>query len=263
MAHDVTACAMGVVASSDRAISDYSGNPATYVAGLALRRKSDDTLSVAVADGRWLGVSLGRSQSDISKTAVCRAGLRVPVLLESKPAYGLVTITSYANLVVSSGDDITIGATAFTAQSGAATPGDATFQAATTNEATATSLALQINSHATAGALVEALAVGDTVEVRALASGSGGNSIAFTYTDNNSEIGATVSGSDTLEDGGDAADYVVIGEKVYFSDVTGKADDPNSGSTISDAIYVTGVLAGIDEYGNTVEAALVDMPGGL
>lgn len=261
--HDITKVAMGSTYSSDKAISEYTGAPATYLAGLAVRRKSDNTLSVAVADGQWLGVSLGKSLSDISKTAVCRAGLRVPVLLEAKPAYGEVEITSYANLVVSSGDTVTVGATGFVAQSGAVTPGGATFQAATNNDATATSLAAQINAHATAGALVEAVAVDAVVQIRAKANTTAGNTIVLTYTDANAEIGATVTGSGTLEDGGDAPDYVVKGAKVYFSDTTGKADDGNSDATISDAVYVSGVLTGIAEDGSEVYAALVDMPGGL
>lgn len=119
-------------------------------------------------------------------------------------ARGIVTITSYANLVSGTDDVVTIGATAFTAQSGAATPGTATFQAATSNDATAASLAAQINAHATAGALVEATVEGAVVTVRAKAQGTGGNSTVFTYTDNDTNVGATVSGSGTLL-GGTAA----------------------------------------------------------
>ena len=62
---------------------------------------------------------------------------------------------------------------------------------------------------------------------------------------------------------GQQADFVVIGAKVYFSDVTGKADDQNSASTVSRAVYSSGVLSGINEAGETVYAALVDMQGGL
>jgi len=263
MSHDATKAALGSTYSSDKVVSDYAGDPATYIAGLAVRRKSDNTLSVAAADGQWLGVSLGRSLSDHKKTSVVRSGLRVPILLEAKPAYGEIEITSYANLVSGTDDAIAVGATSFVAQAGAATPGDATFQAASSNEATATSLATQINAHATAGALVEARANGAVVELRAKLNTTAGNSIILTYTDNDSNVGATVTGEGTLEDGGDAADYVAVGQKVYISDTTGKADDPYSDSTISDAVYVSGVLTGIDESGAEVACALIDMPGGL
>jgi hypothetical protein len=43
--------------------------------------KSDDTVSVAAADGLPLGVSLGKSLSETGRTAICRRGERVPVLL--------------------------------------------------------------------------------------------------------------------------------------------------------------------------------------
>lgn len=262
MPHDTTKVAMGSTYSNDKAISEYSGSPATFPAGVAVRQKSDNTLSVTLADGQLLGVSLGKSLSDTDKVAVCRFGKKVPVLLEAKPAYGEVEITSYANLVSGTDDSVTVGATEFVAQVGAATLGQATFQAATSNNATATSLAAQINAHATAGALVEAVANGAVVEIRAKANTTAGNSIALAYTDNDTNVGATVSAA-TLEGGGDAPDYVVIGAKVYFSDTTGKADHANSDSTVSDAVYVSGVLTGTDEGGNEVYAALVDMVGGL
>lgn len=121
-------------------------------------------------------------------------------------ATGLVTITNFANLVSGTADKITVGATQFTAQAAAATPGAATFQAATSLSATATSLATQINAHATAGALVNARAVGAEVYLTALHGGTAGNSIALAYTNGDANVGATVSGA-TLADGTTNADY--------------------------------------------------------
>lgn len=263
MAHDSSKVVLGSTVTSSKDVSTHNSTPLTYVAGLAVRQKSDGELSVTLADGKWLGVSLGRSLSDTLKTDVCRAGLGVPVLLEATPARGTVTVTSYANLVSGTDDVVTIGATAFTAQAGAATPGDATFQAATDNATTAASLAAQINAHAVASTVVYATADAAVVTITALLNTVAGDDIVLTYTDNDTNVGATVSGSGTLEGGGDASDYVVLGEKVYFSDTTGKADDPNSDSTISDAVYVSGVLSGYNEAGAEVAVALVDMPGGL
>ncbi len=114
---------------------------------------------------------------------------------EDNHARGLVTITAYASLISGTDDVVTVGATAFTAQSGAATPGTATFRAATSNAETAASLALQINEHATAGALVEAWTVDAVVHIRALTGGTAGNAIALGYTDNDTNIGATKSGT--------------------------------------------------------------------
>lgn len=110
-------------------------------------------------------------------------------------ASGNITITSYANLVSGTDDSVTVGATTFTAQVGAATPGATTFQAATSNAATATSLAAQINAHATAGALVRARAAGAIVYITAIQGGTAGNSIALGYTDNDTNVGATKSGT--------------------------------------------------------------------
>jgi hypothetical protein len=131
--------------------------------------------------------------------------------------------------------------------------------------ATAASLAAQINAHATAGALVTAAV--DSVDsakvnITARSNATDGDSIALAYTDKflDTNVGASVSGA-TLTDSDDSPDFIAVGAKVYFSDTTGKADDAGSGSTISDAVYASGLLTGYDEDGNTVLAALVDMPG--
>lgn len=53
----------------------------------------------------------------------------VPVLASLKRATAVVTISAYANLVSGTADTLQVDGTTFTAQSGAATPGVATFQA--------------------------------------------------------------------------------------------------------------------------------------
>lgn len=110
-------------------------------------------------------------------------------------ADGTVTISSYANLVSGTDDVVTVAGVAFTAQTGAATLGDATFQAATSNDATAISLAAQINAHATTSALVEAEAASGVVTITAIEAGAAGNEIALSYTDNDTNVGASVSGA--------------------------------------------------------------------
>lgn len=111
-------------------------------------------------------------------------------------AAGNITITSFANLLTTTPDTVGIAGTTFTAQAGAATLGAAVFQAATSNAATAASLALQINSHATASTLVRATAIGAVVNIQAIHGGTGGNSLALAYTDNGGgNIGATKSGT--------------------------------------------------------------------
>jgi len=119
---------------------------------------------------------------------------------------GNVTITDYADLVSGTDDVVTVAGVAFTAQAAAATPGAGTFQAATSNAATAESLALQINSHATASLSVRARAVGAVVTLTAVHGGVAGDSITLAYTDNDTNVGATVSGA-TLTGGEDNAEY--------------------------------------------------------
>ena len=263
MGHDATKVLLGTTTMSGREVTKHAGSPATYLAGLAIRQKSDGALSLLLADGKWLGVSLGAMLSDDTKnTSICRTGLGVPVLVERQPARGEIEITDYAALVDGTDDTITVGATAFTAQTGAVTPGQATFQAATDEDTTAASLAAQINAHATAGALVKATVVGAVITLTAKANTTAGDTIALSYEQLGAGDGATVSGA-TLTDSDDTADFVTVGQKVYFSNTTGKADDPDSDSTVSDAVYVSGLLTGIAEDGSEVSVALVDMPGGL
>lgn len=263
MAHDATKVVMGSSRSSSKQGSEtFGSDPASFPAGVAVRRNSSNLLSLTKADGNWVGISMGKSLSDSKKTTVQLAGEQVPVLIERQPARGIITITSYANLLSGGADTITVGATVFTAQSGAATPGDATFRAATGNTETAASLATQINAHATAGALVKATAALGVVTLTAISNAAAADTIAMAVTEGGTGTGATVSGA-TLTDSDDTPDYVVIGQPVYFSDTTGKADDPNSNATVSNAIYVSGLMTGIAEDGTEVLAAIIDMAGGL
>ena len=109
-------------------------------------------------------------------------------------ADGTVTITNFANLLSGTDDSVSVAGVVFTAQAGAATPGDTTFQADTSNSLTAASLADQINAHATTSALVVAEAVGAVVTITALEYGAAGNDIAVSYTDNDTNVGATLAG---------------------------------------------------------------------
>jgi hypothetical protein len=136
--------------------------------------------------------------------------------INATQASGNITITSYANLLTTAADTVSVAGVAFTAQSGAATLGTATFRAATGNTETAASLAAQINAHPTTSALVTAVAALGVVTITSILSGTGGNSIALGYTDNGGgNIGATKSG--TALTGGDGLD---LGE---FKGVTGVA----------------------------------------
>ncbi len=128
-------------------------------------------------------------------------------------ASGNATITNFANLISGTDDSITIEGTSFTAQAGAATPGAGTFQAVTSNEVTAQSLATQINSHAVTSLLVRATRNGAMVELVAVRGGTDGNDINISYTNNDANVGATVSGA-ALTGGTDDDNYEEIKDEI-------------------------------------------------
>ena len=79
--HSATTVYLGSTRSNHKEVINRAGDPATFLAGLIIHLKSDETLSLAAADGSKLGVSLGRDLSDTKRTAICRKGLGVPVRL--------------------------------------------------------------------------------------------------------------------------------------------------------------------------------------
>ena len=270
MSHDASKVALANCGSNHKDLACFDVDPASFPAGYCVSLASTGLPSLLKSAGVRYGISRGRSLSDHKKTSVQQAGLRAPVRASLKRSTGLITISSYANLVSGTDDSITVGATVFTAQTGAATLGQTTFQAATSNAATATSLAAQINAHATASTLVYAIASSDTVRLYAIVEGAAtGHDVAVAYTDNDTNVGAVLSeltagklagGSNTITD----IAYIAKGAKMYINDVTGKADIAMTGfSTISDAVYVTADITGIDEDGVEVAAAIVDFQGGL
>lgn len=153
-------------------------------------------------------------------------------------ATGTIEITSYSDLLETAADTIEVAGVVFTAQAGAATPGDATFQAATSNDATAASLAAQITAHATASTYVTASAAAAEVSLEAVDGGVAGNSLTLVYTDNGSVVGATVTGSGTLTGGVDG--------DVSLSEITAGMIVEDSGGTY------TGVISAVDDTADTV-----------
>ncbi len=101
--HNASLIQMGTTQSSFKAVDNM---PGVIAAGKIVRLKSDDTIVVTAADGAPLGVSLGRSLSDTSRTAIVRRGTRVPVLLTNglTPVIGAaVTFSDTTGLAASSG----------------------------------------------------------------------------------------------------------------------------------------------------------------
>lgn len=104
--HDASKVLMGTITTSMKDVDNHAGDPATFQAGLVVHRKSDDTLSLASADGSKLGVSVGRSMSNTKRTAVCRKGVGVPVQVTNgfEPTVGAqVQFSTTTGKVVTSG----------------------------------------------------------------------------------------------------------------------------------------------------------------
>ena len=103
MAHSALKVLMGMTRSSIRIADNLKG---TFAAGTAVRQKLDGTLSVTLADGELLGVSLGKDLSNTDKMALCRAGLQVPIRLTAAftPVLGKqVHVSDTTGLAVASG----------------------------------------------------------------------------------------------------------------------------------------------------------------
>lgn len=108
MSHNASKVLMGTTVSNIREVDNRAG---TIAAGLVTRLKNDGTLSVTSTDGAAYGVSLGKSLSGTSRTAVCRKGVGVPIQLASgytTPAIGeqvaIVNSSGQARAYTGSGD---------------------------------------------------------------------------------------------------------------------------------------------------------------
>ena len=103
MSHDATKVLMGSTKSSFKTVTSYAGSIA---AGLATRIDDAGALSITEADGALLGISLGKDLSDSGRTAICRKGEGVPILLTAElvPVIGeQVQISASTGKAVASG----------------------------------------------------------------------------------------------------------------------------------------------------------------
>lgn len=101
--HDPNKVLMGATKSNVKEVSCRKGS---IEAGVIVRLKSDDTLSIAKADGSALGISLGKDLSNTDFTAIARKGLGIPVKLTTafNPTPGAqVHISDTTGLAIASG----------------------------------------------------------------------------------------------------------------------------------------------------------------
>lgn len=76
--HNAAKIVMGAILSSFRLVTNH---PGTVLAGVVVRQDDDGTLTTTFANGEVLGISCGKELSDIGRTNIVRAGLRVPIRL--------------------------------------------------------------------------------------------------------------------------------------------------------------------------------------
>ena len=94
---------LGSTGQNERTVDNRAG---VVAAGKAVYLHVDGTIDTIAASGVLLGVSLGKSLSDTSRSAICRKGLKVPILLTNgfTPTVGTqVQISTTTGLAVSSG----------------------------------------------------------------------------------------------------------------------------------------------------------------
>lgn len=110
--HNSSKVLMGSHGSSDIIATCENGDPATFAAGLAVRKASTGDLSLA--SGQLIGVSLGISQSDTKKTSVARSGNIIPIQITDETGFDYVVIGQAVEVSATTGkavsDDVLTGA---------------------------------------------------------------------------------------------------------------------------------------------------------
>lgn len=116
--HNASQVLMGNTQSNIKEVTNHKG---AYAAGIAVRLKADDTLSVTKADGSLIGVSLGWDLADTNRNPVARKGLRIPVQLAAgfNPVIGaVVEIDDATGLATGTGTKTATAATYATGRVG-------------------------------------------------------------------------------------------------------------------------------------------------
>lgn len=239
--HDETKVLLGTVGMSGKEVTCETGDPATFLPGLAVRRASTGALSLS--SGSLIGVSAGASLVDTTKTAVVRVGNRVPLQLtdegvQSSIKKGDITFTAVAK--GEAGDLISV------------TGADVGSAGEETVEVDGVDITINFESTVSTAAQILA-AINASAAALAL--------ISAAIDEGDEDAAQTAFVKDQLEGGADSYPYAVLGAAVEVGSTSGKA--VSTGGTATGAIYVSGELAGVNSDGTEVAVALVDMPGGL
>jgi hypothetical protein len=241
MPHDPTKVAMGTTVSNIRTVTEEKGDPATFKAGLFVRRASGETgLQLAAgSNAALIGVSLGSGLIDIKRTAVAREGLGIPVLLEddSTPAsrkIGDITYTSKLRGTEGNAISITLVDDTEDGSANVEVDGLDIIVNIETGVTVAEDISLALAAHDEAFALIDA-------EV-----------------DSGDEDVAQSAASKQNLTGGDNGDsHITEGGVVEINTTTGKATE--SGTETGAVYSKSGALTGVYEDGTTARVALIDM----
>lgn len=245
--HDATKVLLGSVGSSERVVTCENADPADFPAGVAVRRASDGTLQLEDdSTAAFVGVSLGASLSDTTKTAVCRVGNRVPIRLEwdgvmASKKIGDITFTSKVKGTAGNAITITLADTLSDGSASVSVDG--------------TDITIDIEGGVTTAEDIAAAVEADT----------DADALVSVVVDTGDEAVAQAAAAETALEGGTAAtySYVTKGAQVLVNDTTGEACPTGDNDVATSAIYLTGKLTGIDSDGSEVDVAIIDLSGGL
>lgn len=239
MGHDASKIMLGSSYSSDKESTCHDADPADFPAGRAVRQ-SDEVggLSLAVADGQLIGVSIGKSLSDHKKTSVLRAGNQVPLEIAAALHVGDLTFVAKraVPIAIEFLDSETAGMETVTV-TGDDDAGYLISVGMEDDESSATEIKTALDADEDAAALIETI----------IDAGQGAvDQLAFP------------------EDDIDDYSHAEIGAAVEVSNVTGKAVPAACGSATA-AIYRSAALDALDPYTGELpfKAAAIDMGGGL
>lgn len=240
--HNPNKVLLGTVGVSDAEITTESGDPTSFPAGTAVRCGSDGSLTLS--EGLIMGVSIGKSLHDEKRTAVARAGQKVPVLLTDEGAFASLVqgnLTFTAKTKGDEGNSITV----------AFVDGGV----AGSEEVTVTGADIVVSMVA---AVSTAQQIADALEESEEAMALIGVTIAV-----GQEATAQAAFAETPLAGGlDSYPYVIEGQPVEINLATGKAASVGqaTGGVFTHNGHKIGVKPG---FSGEADVAVIDMVGGL
>jgi len=242
--HNPNEVLLGTTRSADRVVSNYDADPADFPAGTVVSKIANGSIEKGNANGAAIGVSAGKSMSQIERLAVIRSGLLVPILLKDEGVIAELEkgdLTFISKIPGEAGNDISIVFLDELSDASASVEevdGLKIVVHMENNATTATALKTAIDADPEASALIEVV----------IADGQGAEPQAAFAEDN-------------LEDGADSYPYAVKGAVVEIDETLGVAE--SDGDYTSNAHYASEAIDGVYPDGTIAKVALVDMGGGL